>query len=65
MPKMKTKRGAAKRFKVTGTGKVKRARGYRRHILTSKSPKKKRQLRKGTLVAKANQKAMKQLLPYL
>ena len=65
MPKMKTHRGAAKRFKVTGSGKVKRARGYRRHILTSKNRKKKRQLRKGVLVSPANQKAMKALLPYL
>ena len=65
MPKMKTKRGAAKRFKVTGSGKVKRARGYRRHILTSKNRKKKRHLRKSVLVAPANQKAMKALLPYL
>jgi large subunit ribosomal protein L35 len=64
MPKMKTHRGAAKRFKVTGSGKVKRARGYRRHILTTKSRKKKRQLRKGVLVSPANQKAIKALLPY-
>ena len=65
MPKMKTKRGAAKRFKVTGSGKVKRARGYRRHILTSKNRKKKRHLRKGVMVAPANEKAIKALLPYL
>jgi large subunit ribosomal protein L35 len=64
MPKMKTKRGAAKRFKVTGSGRVKRARGYRRHILTTKSRKKKRQLRKGVLVSPANEKAIKALLPY-
>jgi large subunit ribosomal protein L35 len=42
MPKMKTKRGAAKRFKLTGTGKVKRSRAYRRHLLTSKTRKVKR-----------------------
>jgi len=65
MPKMKTKRGAAKRFKVTGSGKVKRARGYRRHILTSKTRKKKRHLRKGVMVSPANEKAIKALLPYL
>jgi large subunit ribosomal protein L35 len=65
MPKMKTKRGAAKRFKVTGSGKVKRARGYRRHILTTKSPKRKRQLRHGALVAPADERAVKALLPYL
>jgi large subunit ribosomal protein L35 len=65
MPKMKTKRGAAKRFKVTGSGRVKRARGYRRHILTSKSRKRKRQLRKPGMVADANERAIKRLLPYL
>jgi large subunit ribosomal protein L35 len=65
MPKMKTKRGAAKRFKVTGSGKVKRARGYRRHILTTKSRKRKRRLRGGALVAPANEKAVKRLIPYL
>lgn len=64
MPKMKTKRGAAKRFKVTGSGRVKRARGYRRHILTTKSRKKKRQLRKSVLVSPANERAIKALLPY-
>jgi large subunit ribosomal protein L35 len=64
MPKMKTKRGAAKRFKVTGSGRVKRARGYRRHILTTKTRKKKRQLRKGVLVSAANERAIKALLPY-
>jgi len=65
MPKMKTKRGAAKRFKITGSGKVKRARGYRRHLLTSKSRKKKRHLGHAALVAPENEKAMKRLLPYL
>ena len=64
MPKMKTKRGAAKRFKVTGSGRVKRARGYRRHLLTSKSRKKKRHLRKAQIVSPANEKAIKSLLPY-
>ena len=65
MPKMKTKRGAAKRFKVTGTGKVKRSRAFRRHILTTKSRKQKRQLRKTAMVSPANQKAVKRLIPYL
>jgi large subunit ribosomal protein L35 len=65
MPKMKTKRGAAKRFKVTGSGRVKRARGYRRHILTSKSRKKKRHLRQAGMVSPANERAIKSLLPYL
>ncbi len=65
MPKIKTKRGAAKRFKVTGSGKVKRSRAYRRHILTTKTRKQKRQLRKATLVSPANEKSVKRLLPYL
>jgi large subunit ribosomal protein L35 len=64
MPKMKTKRGAAKRFRVTGSGKVKRSRGYRRHILTTKPRKRKRRLRKAGLVAPANERAVKALLPY-
>jgi large subunit ribosomal protein L35 len=50
---------------VTGTGKVKRARAYRRHILTTKSRKHKRQLRKGAIVSAANEKAVKRLIPYL
>ena len=65
MPKMKTKRGAAKRFKVTGSGKVKRSRAYRRHLLTSKSRKQKRHLRKEAMVSPANERAIKRLLPYL
>ena len=50
MPKMKTHTGAAKRFSVTGTGKVKRRRAYKSHILTKKSQKRKRHLRKGTII---------------
>ena len=65
MPKQKTRRGAAKRFKMTGTGKVKRRHGYLRHILTSKTSKQKRRLRKPALVDKSNEKAIKRLLPYL
>ena len=65
MPKLKTRRGAAKRFKVTAKGKVKRHHGYLRHILTNKTSKQKRRLRKGALVSKANEKAIKRLLPYL
>ena len=65
MPKMKTRRGAAKRFKMTGTGKVKRRHGYLRHILTSKSATQKRRLRKSAIVSKANEKAIKRLIPYL
>ena len=65
MPKIKTSRGAAKRFKLTAKGKVKRSRGYLRHILSSKTRKQKRRLRKATLVHKSNEKAIKRLLPYL
>jgi large subunit ribosomal protein L35 len=62
MPKMKTNRSAAKRFKKTATGRLKRGRQNRRHILTKKSPKRKRQLRKAALVSKADEKRMKRLL---
>jgi len=65
MPKMKTHRGAAKRFKATGTGKIKRNNSFRRHILTSKPTKRKRQLRKAELVDQTNMKSMQRLLPYL
>ena len=54
MPKIKTCRGAAKRFKTTGSGRIKRAKAYRRHILTHKASKRKRQLRSATLVAKVD-----------
>ncbi len=64
MPKMKTHRGAAKRFKVTGTGKVKRERAYGSHILTKKTTKRKRNLRKLTLVDKSDYKRIRELLPY-
>jgi large subunit ribosomal protein L35 len=65
MPKMKTHRGAAKRFKKTGTGKLKRAKAFTSHILTKKSPKRKRNLRKTSYVSTTQIKAMKKLLPYL
>lgn len=65
MPKMKTKRSAAKRFKVTGSGKLKRNKAYKRHILTKKSPKTKRNLRHATTVDASNVKNMKQILPYI
>ena len=65
MPKMKTKRAAAKRFKDTGTGKLKRNKAYKRHILTKKTAKKKRNLRKPTIVDSSNEKNMKKILPYL
>ena len=63
--KLKTNRAAAKRFKVTGTGKLKRSKAYRRHILTKKSTKTKRNLRKPGLVDSSNEKQMKRILPYL
>ena len=65
MPKMKTRRAAAKRFKLTGSGKIKRAQAFRSHILTKKTSKRKRNLRKTSYVAPAQEKAMKKLLPYL
>ncbi len=65
MPKMKTNRSAAKRFKVTGTGKLKRNKAYKRHILTKKSSKVKRNLRKSAIVDSTNVKNMKKILPYI
>lgn len=65
MPKMKSHRGAAKRFKKTGTGKLKRAKAFKSHILTKKSSKTKRNLRKAGYVSKTQEKVMKKLLPYL
>ena len=65
MPKMKTNKAAAKRFKVTGTGKLKRSKAYKRHILTKKTTKTKRNLRKSTLVDATNVKMMKKILPYV
>jgi large subunit ribosomal protein L35 len=62
MPKMKTHRGAAKRFKKTASGKLKRGHSMHRHILTKKSAKRKRDLRQSTLVAKADEKRMLRLL---
>ena len=65
MPKVKTSRAAAKRFKVTGTGKLKRMKAYKSHILTKKSQKRKRNLRKATITDATNVKSMKKILPYL
>ena len=65
MPKIKTNRAAAKRFKVTGTGKLKRNKAYKSHILTKKSTKRKRNLRKATMTDSTNVKNMKKILPYL
>ena len=65
MPKMKTNRGAAKRFKATGTGKIKRSKAFASHILTKKSTKRKRGLRQANLVDESNVKAIKKILPYM
>lgn len=62
MPKMKSNRGAAKTFRKTASGKFKRAKAYKSHILTKKSSKRKRKLRKSTLVSKADQKRVKIML---
>ncbi len=64
MPKMKSNSGAKKRFKFTGSGKIKRKKAYKRHILTKKSSNRKRDLGKSTLVHKADEKSVKDLLPY-
>jgi large subunit ribosomal protein L35 len=65
MPKMKTHRGAAKRFKKTGTGKVVRMHGFTSHILEKKSPKRKRNLRKSAVMHKSDAKRIANLISYL
>ena len=65
MPKLKTSRAAAKRFKKTGTGKLVRNKAYKSHILTKKSTKRKRNLRKDIVTDATNAKVMKKILPYL
>ena len=65
MSKLKTKKAAAKRFKVTGTGKLKRMKAYKSHILTKKTTKRKRNLRKATITDATNVKNMKKILPYM
>ena len=65
MPKMKTSKSAAKRFKVTGTGKLKRSKAYKQHILTKKTTKRKRTLRHAAMTDATNVKNMKKILPYL
>ena len=62
MPKQKTNSAAKKRFKLTGTGRVKRKKAFASHILTKKSPKRKRNLRETTLVAKVDEKRVKRML---
>lgn len=64
MPKMKTNSGAKKRFKKTGSGKIKRKKAFKSHILTKKSSKRKNNLGKSTLVDKADEKSIKRLIPY-
>lgn len=64
MPKIKTRRSAAKRFEVTGSGKVKRAKAYKSHILEKKSPKRKRNLRKAAIASNADMKRIAKMLPY-
>lgn len=65
MPKIKTKKAAAKRFSKTGTGKLKRNKAYKSHILTKKSTKRKRNLRQSAITDDTNVKNMKKVLPYI
>jgi large subunit ribosomal protein L35 len=65
MPKIKTNRGAAKRFRKTGTGKIRRNKAFTSHILTKKSTKRKRDLRQSVIVTKADERNIAQLIPYL
>jgi len=65
MPKIKTKRAAAKRLKRTASGRLKRRSGWKRHLLEAKGPKRKRRLRKAVLVAKADEPRLSRLVPYL
>lgn len=65
MPKMKTKKAIAKRFRITGTGKLKRSKAFKQHILTKKSAKRKRNLRKIAYVSVTQLKTMKKLVPYI
>jgi len=64
MPKLKTHRGAAKRFKKTATGKFKRSQAFKRHLLTSKTTKRKRAMRGTTVVSEQDQKTLERMLPY-
>lgn len=65
MPKLKTNRGAAKRFKKTGTGKIKVKRAFARHILTSKPKNRKRQLRTPKYIDRSDMRGIEKLIPYL
>jgi large subunit ribosomal protein L20 len=64
MPKLKTHKGASKRFKKTGTGKVVRGHAFARHILTSKTRSRKRKLKKSSVADPTNQPALKRMIPY-
>ena len=64
MPKIKTNRSAAKRFKKTGSGKIKRSKTYKNHFTGKKSPKRIRSLRKGTLVSDGDYKRISKIIPY-
>ena len=64
MPKIKTHKSSRKRFSLTGTGKIKRAKAFKRHILTKKTTKTKRNLRKSAIVSDANAPAIKMMMPY-
>jgi large subunit ribosomal protein L35 len=64
MPKLKTHRGAAKRFKTTASGKIKRSKAYKSHILTKKAPGRKRELDQATYVSAADRKRVREMLPY-
>lgn len=64
MPKIKTHSSSKKRFKITGTGKVKRVKAYKSHILTKKTAKRKRNLRKATVASDANAATIKAMIPY-
>ena len=65
MPKMKTKRAAAKRLKKTASGRLKRRAGWKRHMLEGKEPKRRKRLRKARLIAKVDEPRLKKLVPYL
>jgi large subunit ribosomal protein L35 len=65
VPKIKTNRAAAKRFRVTATGKIKRNKGFKSHLLSSKGKKRKRRLRKAALVAAVQVKNIRKLIPYV
>jgi large subunit ribosomal protein L35 len=64
MPKMKTKRGAAKRFRLSASGKIRRSKAFKRHILTSKSTKRKRRLDMESNVHKSDERRVNEMLPY-